>query len=222
MSTTFENPAFSIGGYRDLHWVEAAEAKALGGKFRDANDYLEDRGPSSLARITGYYTDVDEFGETAVPAVFVTAIVCDDCKGAGCDDCEEGEVFTYYAGMHDPFNDDGSGIVDASEVYSDPAEAARAAHGVAERYAEHQREYQARSREYSEAEEVEAQSLSELRRVRSNHTYLIRALRVLGNGDDASGARLRADKRLEAAAHVEAIREARETLARPDLKEFAS
>jgi|SRR5580704_1789268 hypothetical protein len=212
MSLTFKNTAFQVGGYRDLHWVEADEAKELNGAFRDANNYLEDRGPSSLARIDGYYLDQEFPDQTAVPAVFAVVI----------GENEAGAEFIYYAAMHDPWDNEGSGIVDDSEVYEDPAEAARAAHGIAERYAEHESEHQARFREYQDAYDALAEAIETIREARSEHSAFIGAVTKYADGrcDNAIYVGKRKAAREDVARAVKIIREARATLARPDLQEF--
>ena len=114
------NPEYKAYGSNRMRWAEKDEP----GEFRDANEYL--RG-SRLAHTTGYYCD--EFGyETAIPAVYVTVSYVE----AGC----------YYSAVLDPCND-GCGTVDFAESYTDASEAARAAHGLAERYAESAREMNA-------------------------------------------------------------------------------
>ena len=116
------NPEHKAYGSARMRWVEKDEP----GKFRDANEYLHG---SRLAHTTGYYCDA--FGdETAVPAVYIIE------ASHGADDCDT----LYYAAVLDPCNA-GCGTVDFAESYADASEAARAAHGLAERYAESEREF---------------------------------------------------------------------------------
>lgn len=123
MGAIMINPEYKAYGSNRMRWIEKDEP----GEFRDASEYL--RG-SRLAHTTGYYCD--EFGdETAVPAVY--AVEWNEDSGA-CD---------YYAAVLDPCND-GCGTVDFAESYADAEEAARAAHGLAERYAESEREWRYR------------------------------------------------------------------------------
>ena len=121
------NPEYKAYGSARMRWIEKDEP----GEFRDANEYL--RG-SRLAHTTGYYCD--EFGdETAVPAVYMTDNPdADPWRGSA-----DGDTH-YYAAVLDPCNA-GCGTVDFEESYADAEEAARAAHGLAERYAESEREY---------------------------------------------------------------------------------
>lgn len=114
------NPEYKAYGSARMRRIEKDEP----GEFRDANEYL--RG-SRLANTSGYYCD--EFGdETAVPAVYIIE------APHGADDRDT----LYYAAVRDPCND-GCGTVDFEESYADAPEAARAAHGLAERYAESER-----------------------------------------------------------------------------------
>ena len=133
------NPEYKAYGSTRIRWIEKDEP----GEFRDANEYL--RG-TCLAHTTGYYCD-EFYDTTAVPALYVTRVDCPACadpnRTTDCADCEtcggSGDIFTYYAAVRDPWNT-GCGTVDFAESYADAEEAARAAHGLAERYAEVERQ----------------------------------------------------------------------------------
>ena len=115
------NPEYKAYGSARMRWIEKDEP----GEFRDANEYL--RG-SRLAHTTGYYCD-EFYNETAVPAVYIIE------APHGADD----RATLYYSAVRDPCNT-GCGTVDFAESYADAEEAARAAHGLAERYAEVERQ----------------------------------------------------------------------------------
>lgn len=179
------NPEFKAYGSARMRIVEKDEP----GEFRDANEYL--RG-SRLAHTAGYYCD--EFQDTtAVPAVYVVSGELDDA---------DNECFVYYAAVGNPHND-GCGSVDFEESYSDGEEAARAAHGLAERYADAEREYSDNENNKIQLENL----LDDVKELRNRHSYLIRALPHAG--DDATGARLRSDVRDRFAKLIKDIRELR-------------
>jgi hypothetical protein len=206
------NPEYKAYGSARMRWIEKDEP----GEFRDANEYL--RG-SRLAHTNGYYCD-DFCDETAVPAVFITpqlegyTSVCDEChkdptlqhkhKHAPRAIYGSGEP-VYYAAVRDPCND-GCGVVDFEESYADADDAARAAHSIAERYAEHEREYSE-----NENSKIRLENLvDDVRELRNRHRYLIRALPV--SGDDATGARMRADVRDRLTKLAKDIRECRSSI----------
>lgn len=173
------NAEFKAWGSARMRWIEKNEP----GVFTDANEYL--RGTSRLAHTTGYYTN-SHCDETAVPAVYTL---------------EE----AHFAAVRDP-NNDGCGVVDFEESYADPVEAARAAHGLAERYAESEREYADNEDNKLLLENL----LGDVRELRNRHRYLIRALPVAG--DDASGARMRSDVRDRMTKLAKDIRDLREQI----------
>ena len=178
------NHEYKAYGSARMRWIEKGDP----GEFRDANEYL--RG-SRLARTTGYYCD--EFGDAlAVPAVYIIE------APHGADDRDT----LYYAAVLDPYND-GCGVVDFEESYADASEAARAAHGLAERYAESEREYSENENNKIRLENL----MDDVRELRNRHRYLIRALP--GAGDDATGARMRQDVRDRLPQLIKDIRELR-------------
>lgn len=169
------NPEYAALGSKRMRGIEKDEP----GTFRDANEFL--RG-SRLAYTTGYYCD--EFRDlTVVPAVYALDAA-------------------YYAAVRDPYNT-GCGTVDFEESYSDPEEAARAAHMLAERYAEAECEYNE-----NENNKIRLDNLTDdVRESRKRHSYMIRALPAAG--DDATGARIRADVRACLTKLIKDIRELR-------------
>jgi hypothetical protein len=172
------NPEFKAFGSARMRWVEKDEP----GEFHDANEYLCG---SRLAHTAGYY--LGEFCDgIAVPAVY--AVEWNGYSGA-CD---------YYAAVKDPYNT-GCGVVDFEEPYADASEAARAAHVLAERYAEIDREYNERERARMEAQELLPEDIRYLRRAHS------RALVI----DDATGARAREEYRERVAEAIKRIRKLR-------------
>jgi hypothetical protein len=178
------NPEFKAFGSARMRIVEKDEP----GEFRDANEYL--RG-SRLARITSYYIDSHQ-DQTAVPAVYITL----DAQDNDDDLCPE-----YWAAVHDPYNA-GCGTVDFEESYSDPLEAAHAAHGLAERYADVEREYS------DNDNKIRLENLlDDVTELRRRHHYLIRALPE--SGDDATGARMREEVRARMTQLIKDIRELR-------------
>jgi hypothetical protein len=210
---------FAAYGRAHLVWIEKDEP----GEFRDANDYLQDCGYGSLKRTTGYYCD-DDFNETAVPALYRTRAECVSCDWHVTDDCEKcggsGDVYTYYAAVRDP-NNAGCGVVDTDTAYSEDetADAARDAHGLAERYGESEREYQEKFSAHMLATE---RLPEEIAAARDRHSYLVRCIHVHGDAstDDATGARLRKEQRTAAAHAIKAIRELRDQY--NDFKGFES
>jgi len=193
------NPEYKAYSSARMRWIEKDEP----GEFRDASEYL--RG-SRLAHTTGYYCD--EFGDAlAVPAVYIIEAPIEAPHGVY--DCDT----LYYAAVFDPYND-GCGTVDFEESYADAEEAARAAHGLAERYAESEREYSE-----SENNKIRLENLmDDVRELRNRHRYLIRALP--GVGDDATGARMRQDVRDRLSQLIKDIRELRSQL-RDDIVDMA-
>ncbi len=158
------------------------------GEFRDAGEYL--RG-SRLAHTTGYYCD-EFYDALAVPAVYIIE------APYGADDRDT----LYYSAVLDPYND-GCGTVDFEESYADASEAARAAHGLAERYAESEREYNENDNNKIRLENL----MDDVCELHNRHRYLIRALP--GAGDDATGARMRQGVRSMLSKLIEEIRELR-------------
>jgi hypothetical protein len=183
------NPEFAAYGSARMRWIEKDEI----GEFRDASEYL--RG-SRLGRIEGYYCDSFQ-DETAVPAVYIIDNpTVEPWRGSADSDTH------YFAAVRDPVND-GCGVVDFEESYADASEAARAAHSLAERYADVQREFA--DNEYNK---LRLESLSDdVTELRRRHHYLIRALPAIG--DDASGARIRSDLRARMTELAKDIRELR-------------
>jgi hypothetical protein len=179
------NPEFKAFGSARMRRVEKDEP----GEFHDANEYLCG---SRLAHATGYY--LDYFCEDlAVPAVYVAnSPDADPWRGSA-----DGDTH-YFAAVKDPYNT-GCGVVDFEESYADASEAARAAHGLAERYAETDREYNARERARMEAQELLPEDIRYLRRAHS------RALVI----DDATGARAREEYRERVAEAIKRIRKLR-------------
>lgn len=187
------NAEFKAWGSARMRWIEKNEP----GAFTDANEYL--RGTSRLAHTTGYYTN-SHCDETAVPAVYtVEKPDVEPWRGSA-----DGDTH-HFAAVRDP-NNDGCGVVDFEESYADPIEAARAAHSLAERYAESEREYADNEDNKLLLENL----LDDVRELRNRHRYLIRALPVAG--DDASGARMRSDVRARMTKLAKDIRDLREQI----------
>lgn len=93
----------------------------------------------------------------------------------------------FIAGINDPFNGDKEGrgpcVVEVKEngspfVYDDETDAARAADSLAERYAEVQREHNAKYEECSKAQDDEQEALSELDDIRGNVRALVSEIRA--------------------------------------------
>lgn len=186
------NAEFKAWGSARMRWVEKNEP----GVLTDANEYLHG---SRLSHTTGYYTN-SHCDETAVPAVYtVDKPSVEPWRGSA-----DGDTH-HFAAVRDPDNE-GCGVVDFEESYADPVEAARAAHGLAERYAESEREYADNEDNKLLLENL----LDDVRELRNRHRYLIRALPVAG--DDASGARMRSDVRTRTAKLAADIRDLREQI----------
>jgi hypothetical protein len=168
------NPEFKAFGSEHMRWVETGELDEPG-TLTTANEYLRE---SRLHCTNGYYCGVD-CDEIAVPAVYAV-----------------GDERPYFAAVFDPYNT-GSGVVDFADEHETPEEAARAAHGLAERYAESEREYQEKADAYARARESLPEDIQYLRRA---HTRAI-------SQDDATGARTREELRERVSRAVSEIRE---------------
>lgn len=197
----------------DLTFHEANEP----GTVRDANQYLEDYGYSSLRRITGYYGDQQFSENTFVPSVLVFRADCPVCadpnRETDCADCETcggtGDLFTYFPGYRaTDFQGPQEGLFDMSEPSDDAAAAARDAHHIAEREAERESEYQEKERARTEAMEMLPE---EIAASRHTHSKLIGAIVKFKDGsyDNAICTRDRAVLRRRVAKSVARIRELR-------------
>lgn len=172
------NPEFKAYGSARMRFVESDEKADI----REANDYLHDHGYNSLKRTNGYYTDCMQH-DTCVPVVLIVTTTCVDCRGAGAigdgedsDDCQncdaEGMTYVYTPGVRGPNDDKSAGCFDFEHECDDSADAAKAAHALAERYAESEREHDATFQCESQIEGA----LDSIRSARSQHSAIVREM----------------------------------------------
>jgi hypothetical protein len=124
----------------------------------------------------GWYLD-DFCGEIVEAAIFrvesKARVHCDDprCEGA-CTQDQPKRVY-FYAGVLDPHRDTAA-AVEFRYQYEDEGEAARVADGIAERWAERERDYQR-----GEIARVNVEEAREaIKRARADHSKLVAAVRA--------------------------------------------
>lgn len=125
-----------IGGYEERAGELGGQGSRVRLRMERANEHLQDYGHGSLARIEAYYCDEDGF---SILEPCVLRLPSGRGFLAG---------WSMGKGMACGFDGD---------IYEDAGEAARAAHHVAERDAEREREYQEEERARIEAEEEQAE-----------------------------------------------------------------